>query len=194
MSRPAPPSAEEARLAGEKTALRRRMAALRDALPATVRAGRAGLLADRLDDPAFQALLPAPGGMVAGYHPIRSELDPLPLLERLAKAGFRRALPRVTPDGLVFHEWPEAEPPVPGAFGIPEPSPHWPIAAPDLFLTPLLAFDSGGGRLGYGRGHYDRLFAARPAARRVGIAYREQEVPAVPRGPWDARLDLVLAV
>ena len=60
---------------------------------------------------------------------------------------------------------------------------------------PLLAFDGQGTRLGYGGGYYDRTLAALRAAgavRAIGIAYAGQEVPKVPHGPHDQRLDAVL--
>ena len=56
---------------------------------------------------------------------------------------------------------------------------------------PLLAFDRAGHRLGYGGGYYDRTLAALPGARAIGCAFAAQEVPAVPAGPHDIRLDAV---
>ncbi len=175
-----------------KVELRQRMRALRDALDPDFRLAGAEALVRRRDDPAFRRLLPGPGGTIAGYLPIRSEIDPRPLMAQLRDGGFRLALPRITEDELAFHLWTGDEALVPGPFGTSEPAAHWPIAAPDLFLTPLLAFDAAGGRLGYGRGHYDRAFATHPAAHRVGLAFAMLEVPAVPSEPHDVRLDLVL--
>ena len=60
---------------------------------------------------------------------------------------------------------------------------------------PLLAFDARGHRLGYGGGYYDRTLAALRRDGRVlavGVAYDEQEVPAVPVDDWDERLDMVV--
>jgi 5-formyltetrahydrofolate cyclo-ligase len=64
----------------------------------------------------------------------------------------------------------------------------------DLVLTPLVAFDSRGGRLGVGRGYYDRCFAflrhrrswVRPKL--VGVGYSFQEIPPIELEPWDVRL------
>jgi 5-formyltetrahydrofolate cyclo-ligase len=65
---------------------------------------------------------------------------------------------------------------------------------PDLILAPLRAFDAGCYRLGYGGGFYDRTLAdlrARRPVRVIGLAYAAQEMPEVPRGADDQRLDAV---
>jgi 5-formyltetrahydrofolate cyclo-ligase len=60
------------------------------------------------------------------------------------------------------------------AFGIPEPI-TGNLVDPlqiDLVLVPLLAFDSQGYRVGYGKGFYDRFFAqCRPDVRCVGLSF-----------------------
>ena len=112
-------------------------------------------------------------------------------MQSLKREGYRLALPRITPEGLAFHLWQEGTL-APGPFKTLEPPADWPLAQPDLFLVPLLAFDTAGHRLGYGRAYYDRAFATFPDAKRIGIAFRMQKVPEVPVEPHDARLDLVL--
>ena len=70
-----------------------------------------------------------------------------------------------------------------------------PLAAtvtPDLIITPLLAFDAAGGRLGQGGGYYDRTFAALPDAHRIGFAYAGQELENLALEPHDIRLHGVL--
>ena len=163
----------------------------RDALSPDERATAALVLVERAKAADFRAFLPPPGRIIAGYLPIRSEMDPQPLMEHLKCEGYHLALPRITQEGLAFHLWQEGAL-VSGPFKTLEPPPEWPLAAPDLFLVPLLAFDAAGHRLGYGRAYYDRAFVAFPAAKRVGIAFGMQEVPEVPIEPHDARLDLVL--
>ena len=66
---------------------------------------------------------------------------------------------------------------------------------PHIVLTPLLAFDANGFRLGYGGGFYDRTLAklrAKKPVVAVGVAYDEQRVDAVPVESYDQRLDWVL--
>ena len=129
----------------------------------------------------------------AGYYPIGSEFDPLPLLQTLRFAGVRTGLPRVVGKRpLEFRRWVPGELLVEGEYGTKEPGPDAPPFTPDLILVPLLAFDARGGRLGWGGGYYDRTLEANPGAIAVGLAFDEQEVESVPTEPHDRRLDAVL--
>ncbi len=79
-----------------------------------------------------------------------------------------------------------------GRWNVPEPAdPCWIEEATivDLILVPGLVFDTAGGRLGQGGGHYDRLLRQVPARWRMGVAFEEQVVPQVPQDPWDVRMD-----
>jgi 5-formyltetrahydrofolate cyclo-ligase len=153
---------------------------------------------------AFPAgLIPAPGAVVAGYQAFRGEIDPGPLMQRLAALGCALALPRtpakrpaVAGEGaLSFHAWRIGALLVRSEWGVMEPPPEAPIVRPDLVLVPLVGFDRRGGRLGYGQGHYDRALAAlkaQGAVRLVGLAFAEQEVAALPQEPFDQRLDWII--
>ncbi len=175
----------------EKKILRQTMQARRDALPAEVREE----VGARLAVTGLRVLRGhrgIEGAVIAGYMPFRSEIDPLPLMQALADAGARLALPRMEGEHLVLHAFAFGDVLVSGPYGILEPTASAPTVVPDIILTPLLAFDTQGGRLGYGKGFYDRLFAAHPTALRVGLAFPEQQVTRVPRAPHDASLHLVL--
>jgi 5-formyltetrahydrofolate cyclo-ligase len=132
---------------------------------------------------------------VAGYWPAGAELDPRPLMARFAVAGAVLALPRAEDrdGGMRFLAWREGDPLAPDAFGLPAPLAAAPPVMPAVVLTPLLAFDRTGARLGQGAGAYDRALAAlRPAVVAVGVAYAAQEVAALPLAAHDERLDWVL--
>lgn len=133
---------------------------------------------------------------VAGYWPVGGEIDGRPLLAALAKAGRTVALPRMeTRAGPArFLAWRGSEALSADAFGVPSPPATGADLSPRLFLVPLLAFDRGGGRLGQGGGHYDRIISLYRAhgAIAAGLAYAEQEMDAVPTGPHDAHLDWVI--
>ncbi len=129
--------------------------------------------------------------------PIKSEINPLPLMQKLAGAGARLALPRIVGRGhpLSMRAWEFGAPLTRGQWGIREPAADAPEVDPDILLVPLLAFDRAGCRLGFGAGYYDMTITplrGRKTAIAVGIAFAAQEVPAVPRTERDARLDLVL--
>jgi 5-formyltetrahydrofolate cyclo-ligase len=134
--------------------------------------------------------------VIAGYHPVRGEIDALALMARLGKAGYRLALPVTgeTP-GLRFRAWSPGAATAPGAFGIREPLESAIELIPDLVLLPLLGFDASGLRLGYGGGHYDRTLARLRDQRRViavGLAFDDQEIDAIPAEAHDQRLDWVI--
>lgn len=175
----------------EKAVLRKKMHAVRNALAPEARQAASQRIAMLAENPLFRAFLPAPGGVIAGFVPIKSEINPLPLMKRLAGEGYRLALPRIAPDGLVFHAYDPGQELAPGPMGTREPYPDWPVVAPDLVLAAMLAFDDAGARLGYGKAYYDRAFAAFPQARRVGLAFAAQRVDAVPREAHDLLLEAV---
>jgi 5-formyltetrahydrofolate cyclo-ligase len=135
--------------------------------------------------------------VVSGYWAFREEADPRELMLALAAKGHPLALPcviaRHTP--LRFHSWRESDAVRVSAFGVTEPHVSAEVVTPSVLLVPLLAFDAGGYRLGYGGGYYDRtlevLRAQRPI-RAIGIAYAGQEISSLPHEAHDQRLDAVL--
>ena len=135
--------------------------------------------------------------VVSGYAPIRSEIDPTPLMLKIAAQGARLALPTVTARGqaLTFRAWSPNDKMVLGPLGILEPSPAAAEIIPDVMLVPLAAFDRLGHRIGYGAGHYDYTFAhlrKMKAVRGIGLAFAAQEIEAVPALSHDVALDYVL--
>ena len=135
-------------------------------------------------------------GVISGYCPIRTEIDPTPLMEALHAAGHRLCVPVIQGRGLAlkFREWRPGSAMIEGTFGALVPAAgEW--LEPRLLIAPLLAFDASGGRLGYGGGFYDRSLLGLRANRRtlaVGFAYSAQQVDAVPRGPTDQPLDAIV--
>jgi 5-formyltetrahydrofolate cyclo-ligase len=147
------------------------------------------------------ALLPRdklpPLACVAGYHPAGSEMDPAALCRRLATLGATLALPVAGHrDGpLVFRTWSEGDLLIADAAGVPAPAASAAAVRPDMVITPLLAFDRAGGRLGQGGGHYDRTLAELRGSGPVfvlGLAYAGQELPEIPMEAHDQRLDAIL--
>ncbi len=168
-----------------------------------MRARRAAAQARNPDAPkalrdGFLAAVALPSAsIVAVYSAREDEMDPAPLAAALAAAGHRLCLPVVVgKDGpLLFRAYAPGDVLESGIWGIPQPSAVAPVVEPSTLLVPLLAFDRMGHRLGYGGGYYDRtlpLLRQRLPVRAIGLGYAAQEVPAVPVGPRDAPLDLIV--
>jgi 5-formyltetrahydrofolate cyclo-ligase len=166
-------------------------------LRATMRATRkrlAGLDAGAAGRAAEQACALPPGPIVAVYRAIGSELDVAALSLALTQAGRELCLPVVVERDapMIFRRWSPGEPLELDEAGVPAPFPLAGVVDPDLILTPLLAFDARGGRLGQGGGYYDRTFAARPDVTRIGFGYAGQEIDDLPVEAHDVRLHGVL--
>jgi 5-formyltetrahydrofolate cyclo-ligase len=175
-----------------KAALRTAALALRDALPAATRQAAAEAIAGR----AFPVTI-KPGMIVSGFSPMKSEINPIPLMRKLADLGASLALPAIDGRGkpLIMRAWKFGDPFKSGQWGIREPMPDAPQVAPDILIVPLACFDRAGHRIGYGAGYYDMTINALRAKKPViaiGIGFAAQEIPQVPATERDARLDLVL--
>jgi 5-formyltetrahydrofolate cyclo-ligase len=176
----------------QKTELRKAAFTRRDALPAAERQTAAETIAAR----PFPLPL-APGAIVSGFSPIKTEINPLPLMRKLAAAGASLALPVVAGRGkpLIIRAYAFGQELNAGVWGIREPKADAPEVDPDVMIVPLVAFDRRGHRVGHGAGYYDmtinRLRGLKPVVA-VGIAYAVQEFDDVPTTSRDARLDLVL--
>jgi 5-formyltetrahydrofolate cyclo-ligase len=175
-----------------KAALREAALALRDALPAAERQVAAEVIAAR----AFPATI-KPGAIVSGFSPMKTEINPIPLLRKLGESGAQLALPAIAGRGkpLIMRAWKFGDPFNAGQWGIREPVPEAQEVAPDILIVPLACFDRAGHRIGYGAGYYDMTIKALRARKKViaiGVAFAVQEIPMVPATERDERLDLVL--
>jgi 5-formyltetrahydrofolate cyclo-ligase len=145
------------------------------------------------------ARFPNPAGKVAAlYAGLGAEIDARRhLADWLIEQGWALALPRVEgEDGhMVFRQWAPGDILIHDQIGMNAPEPSKPVLEPDLVITPLLAFDRQGRRLGQGGGYYDRALEALRARRPVfmlGLAYVGQETQGLPDEPHDQRLDAIL--
>jgi 5-formyltetrahydrofolate cyclo-ligase len=132
---------------------------------------------------------------VGAYWPIRSEVDPRPLMEALLARGQDVALSQILHPHLSFRLWRPGDVLVKGGFGVREPGPDAPEVFPQALLVPLVAFDRRGGRIGYGKGHFDRAIAALERQHpilTVGLAFAVQDIEQVPIEPHDRLLDVVI--
>lgn len=192
---PSPPSSGIP-IAEQKRRLRHEMSERRRVCAPLARARAATALAGHMR--TFAPLSRA--AVVAGYVPIRGEIDPRPALTELAAAGVVLVWPRVgngKPRLSFFRVQSDADW-AHGPFGILEPRPgcpEVPVAAIEAFVMPGLAFDGRGFRLGWGGGYYDELIPHVPVRSKVvlvGVAHDFQLVPRCPREPFDVAVDWVM--
>lgn len=135
------------------------------------------------------------GVPLAGYMPIRTEINPLPAMAEACAHG-PVGVPVIAGQDapLRFARWEPEMPMISGPFGarIPETPEYF---EPEILIVPLVAFDANGGRLGYGGGFYDRSLEelrAKRATMAVGFAYASQEAEDLPLEPTDQLLDLIV--
>ncbi|MDU8942298.1 5-formyltetrahydrofolate cyclo-ligase [Ovoidimarina sediminis] len=133
------------------------------------------------------------GVALSGYLPIRTEIDPVPVMADWAGPV---GVPVIEGAGLplTFHRWRPGCALIDGPFGACVPAEAEEVV-PRVLIVPLVAFDDDGGRLGYGGGFYDRTLErlkARGPVLAVGFAYEAQRAEALPREATDQRLDAVV--
>lgn len=129
------------------------------------------------------------------FYSFGSEIETRPMGERTLREGKRLLLPYLDTGGMEAAEVRAREELLPSGYGPREPARRVAVdpATVDVVVTPGLAFDGRGHRLGYGGGHYDRyLQRLAPEAVRIGIGFSAQLVDRIPDEPGDQRLDLVV--
>lgn len=183
----------------EHRALRQEMRARRRGIDAAVRQAAAQKLAALLTElPCYRS-----AQHIAAYSAVEGEMDPKALMLQAHNDGKRIYLPQLPADhtrALRFIRWQPDIAMQLNRVGIPEPVDDRNSAiAPqqlDLVLTPLVAFDCHGQRLGTGGGYYDYTFAflksgsTRPLL--LGLAYEFQCLERIETRPWDVPLNGVV--
>jgi 5-formyltetrahydrofolate cyclo-ligase len=179
------------RLKQAKRALRRAVLLQRDELAASDRTAASEAITERLlglDEAARAATILA-------FWSFGSEVDTVPLIERLVAQGRTVALPRIEDGDIVPVEYTPGASMTETAFGAMEPADGRALDGRelDLVVVPGVAFDRSCNRVGYGGGFYDRLLRrTRERTPAVAIAFGFQVVDEVPSGPVDRRVDAVV--
>ncbi|PIE06476.1 MAG: 5-formyltetrahydrofolate cyclo-ligase [Rhodobacterales bacterium] len=170
--------------AARKAALARRAAAHGRGLDAAAQDHLLGLLE------------PFRGRVIAGFMPIHTEINPLPVMAAMAGSG-PVGVPVIEAKAapLAFHRWRPGCAMEPGPYGAPVPVSRE-VLVPEVVIVPLLGFDRAGGRLGYGGGFYDRTLEhlrTKGPCLAVGFAYAAQEAEDLPLEETDQPLDAVVS-
>jgi len=190
---PYPPEAENALRLQAKAELRKRLRAIRRALPREAREARSAAIADRLRrEPRAMA-----ARTVLAYAPMRGEVDPTPVMEAAWARGARVALPwlDLLGEDLELRAYGPGDVLEESGRGFLQPAVNAAVIEPgevDLALVPALAVDDRGRRLGYGGGFYDRLLPRMPQAFRVAVIFDFQLLAEVPVTPGDVPVDHVV--
>jgi len=149
-----------------KDSLRRTALDARKAFVGTLDDGHRAILEQRLAE--HLTFLCAHAAVVAGYHPLGSEISPMLAMEEARAVGRIVAFP---------------------AFS--NPKRRAPVVDPDLIFIPLIAIDAHGTRLGRGKGHYDRALGhlKKTGAKLIGVGWSMQRLETIiPSDPWDIPL------
>jgi 5-formyltetrahydrofolate cyclo-ligase len=174
-----------------KTALRREALARRDSIPPPVRRAKDSMIKGRLMglrefEDARRVLL---------YASFRSEVSTGGIITEAIGMGKEVCLPRSDPETctLSIHPIKGFEDLSPGYMGIPEPTAPARVGTGDMdiVIIPGVAFDARGGRLGYGKGFYDRTLKDLKIPF-VALAYEEQITGEIPLKEHDVTVDIII--
>ncbi len=173
-----------------KNAIRNQMREQRQALSPALHAEKSEKIRRLLEElPDFKT-----AEKILIYVSLGDEVDTHALIKDALELGRTVFVPKIQEGRLTIcplYKWEDL---APGTFGILEPCEIVTEANPeemDLIVVPGLAFDSRGHRVGYGKGHYDKLLKLTHGYK-VGLAFHEQMIEEVPNEEHDVPLDLII--
>ncbi len=132
------------------------------------------------------------------YSPVRNEADITKLFETGLSDGKNIAMPKVINDTqMEFYKLYSYEDMTEGYMGIPEPKDGLGIYIPKeservLMIVPGVAFDKKGGRIGMGKGYYDRYLGRYPMIKTVGVCGEYQLIDNIPMEENDIFMEYVV--
>ena len=182
------------KLQAEKKQMREAVLARRDAMLPSARAVASHAIIEKLCNlPTYQH-----AKVVLTYMGFGSEIETRAFVERIHADGKIAVLPRVdrASRSLILHAVLSLSELEASKWGIREPRADAPLVSIndiEFMLIPGVAFDRAGNRLGYGRGYYDKLLSGvDPELARVAAGFSCQIVDAVPVGPLDQKIDILI--
>lgn len=174
----------------QKKLLRAEMLSARDELPRRDRNKQA----ERICQQIWEIVQERDAKIVHTYLNMGSEINVLPLIQRLLDAGITVVAPKTLKkqrlENRLVSNLADMEA---GVFGTYHPRGKEIYSGPfHLIICPGLAFDQCGGRLGYGGGYYDAFLAEQKVSWKVGICYPNQLLDSIPLEAHDIRMDQVI--
>ena len=136
--------------------------------------------------------------IVASFISFKSEISTQFLNEFLFNNGKIVCLPIIknNSETLNFIEYNLKTKLVSGKFGIMQPSDLSKEFLPEIILTPCLAFDENGFRLGYGGGYYDKTFSYLKKIKHkfisIAVAFDDQKIDELVHDKYDQRINYIL--
>lgn len=173
-----------------REAERQRLVSLRMEIPADQRQVIADEVAAELD----QLIAPRPGVIVSVYWPYKGELDLRKWMHGAWEKGAQVALPVVVAKDspMIFRQWTPSEKMERGVLGILIPA-NGAKLVPNVVISPLIGYDKGCFRLGYGGGFFDRTLASlSPRPRVIGVGQPCAEIPTIYPQPHDIPMDVIV--
>jgi 5-formyltetrahydrofolate cyclo-ligase len=132
---------------------------------------------------------------IALYFPVKNEVDTYRIFKNATESGKKVYYPRVDGYFLSFHGVDSTESLKSGNFGIPEPNENSPAILTedlDLVIVPGLVFNLAGGRIGYGKGYYDRSTKLINREKRIALAYSFQIQNSIPVSKFDIKMGYLI--
>ena len=175
-----------------KNKIRKRILALRKAMPESVLQGKSKKIIEKvMNHPMYQR-----AEIIFCYMDAKGEVKTRDLIEHAWTMGKKVAVPKVHGDVMEFYYIEAFQQLESGYFGIMEPGSECSklehVSNNSLVIMPGVAFDKMGNRIGYGRGYYDKYFSSYSDLYKMAIAYSEQIVEEIPADNLDVKADCVV--
>lgn len=191
---------KEKAVAKKKESIREKSLKLRNALSASEREEKSEVIQNKL----FALKSYKEAEIILIYAAYQSEVHTLPVMEQALADGKKVFCPKVLGEDMEFYQIENTEMLEAGYKGILEPSISVErslreVLKPEsgsqiLMLMPGCAFDKNCGRLGYGKGFYDRYLIKNSdmAMSKIALSYECQVWPEIPQDEQDVRPDMVI--
>lgn len=150
----------------------------------------------RIRESIFMLALSEQADTVLLFYPIKNEPDLCELVKQLNAENISVGFPISVEETVTldFRTVADLSDMREGAYGIPEPRANAPtvsVSEHSICVVPALAFDRMGGRLGYGKGYYDRYLASF-SGKSVGAVYSRFVTDKLPTDRYDLCVDLII--